>query len=342
VPALDELFTGTEAQPPSDAPPPAKNKSVWEISCGQQIPACAGVAEAAGEAAKALGWDYHVADGNLGIAGGYPSAIRTALAAKPDALLLHGFSCDFARQPLEEAKSQGVLVMGIENLDCSDVGGEKLFTVDSVYTDTAKNNVAFWTEYGARAADFVIAKSGGTAKIINTPGPEPLQQAVDQGFLNELKKCTGCSIVDTVMAPNEAMTPNGPWIQAFRSSLVKHPDATAAYMVWDFQMASLGGAQAIRESGLDLLSFGGQGQSDTTDLIHRGLMTGNASARDAGWAGWAAMDNLNRAFNGQPSVPQGVGFVTIDKDHNLPPVGENYHSKIDFKSVYLKAWKVKQ
>src|SRR5918998_6732871 len=56
VPTLDELYAGFEAEPPSESPPPAQDKSVWWISCGQVAPACAAYAEAGREGAEGPRW----------------------------------------------------------------------------------------------------------------------------------------------------------------------------------------------------------------------------------------------------------------------------------------------
>lgn len=342
IPSLDVLYEGTETSPPSEAPAPAADKSVWFISCGQQVSGCAAVGEATKEAVSAIGWDFKLADGNLGIGGGYNAAVRTALAAKPDALIVHGFSCADAQQSLDEARQQGVLVIGLENTDCSDEGGPKLFTADMMYTETVKSNTDYWYQFGQRAAQYVINVSNGRAKVINNPGTDGLGEIVDKGFTEELAKCPDCEIVDTVPAADQDVTPNGPWIQAFRSSLVRNPDATSTFLPWDFLMASVGGAQAIRESNLKLVSFGGLGTLDSQDQIRQGLITAVPAARSVGWMGWAAVDNLNRAFQNQPAVPEGNGFVLVDQEHGLPPAGEDYQTSVDYKSAYLKAWGISQ
>jgi ribose transport system substrate-binding protein len=128
VPTLEELYRGSYTEPPSTSPPGAKGKSVWWISCSQAVPSCVRPAEAAAEAAKALGIDFHVADGKFNVGGAFSAAVRTALAAKPDAILLYGVACEAVKGALQDAKAQGVLVMGVETPDCAI--GEKMFSVN--------------------------------------------------------------------------------------------------------------------------------------------------------------------------------------------------------------------
>ena len=342
VPTLAELVKGSEGQPPSTSPPPAKGKNVWWISCGQSSQSCAGYARAAEEAGKALGWNFHIADGNLNRASGYSTAIRTALAAKPDAIVLSSFSCDLVRQPLEEAKAQGVLVIGSTTIDCADTGGPKLFTADNMYSEAMKTQPDYWRTIGRTHAQYVMNESRGTAKIIVNFGKgDPQQDFLNNAFLDELKKCSGCQVVDTVTWTTTDLTPNGPWITAFRSSLVRHPEATHVFMPFEQLIGSQGGAQAIRESGRKLVGFGGLGAAEAIDVVRDGNWTAISAARSPEWIQWATIDNLNRALNGQPPVPQGVGFVVIDKDNNMPPQPRtNYQTAVDFKAAYKKAWGV--
>lgn len=46
---------------------------------------------------------------------------------------------------------------------------------------------------------------------------------------------------------------------------------------------------------------------------------------DSQWAGWATVDSLNRAFNGEGPRPAGFGGMLVDRGHNLPPSGPVVH-----------------
>jgi ribose transport system substrate-binding protein len=342
VPTLAQLYSGSYTTPPSTSPPGAKGKSVWWISCGQATPACAAGAAAAGQAAKSLGINFHIADGKFNVGGGFTTAVNTALAAKPDAMLLYGVDCESTRGALERAKAAGVLVLGVETPDCSDTGGPKLFTVDEIYSTLMPTVVDLWKTYGKVSADYVIDASAGHAKIIDNAGTEALMKFADEGFRAELAKCTGCSIVTTVPFDSATLTPNGPWIQAFRTALVKHPEANAVYFLGDVQMNALGGAQAIATTGRHIISFGGQGSPDGLAVVRAGKITAISSARSPGWSGYAAMDTINRALQGKPLVPEGLGFALVTPGHGLPsdPTA-SYVPAYDFESAYVKAWGAK-
>ena len=337
VMTMDQLYKGTYASPPTTAPAGAKGKKVWWISCSQAVTSCSDPAKAAGEVAKILGIDFHVADGKFNVGGAFNTAVRTALAAKPDALMLYGVACEAVRGALLQAKAQKVLIMGVETPDCAT--GQKMFSVEEKYNPLYPNTVALWKAYGAFAANYIINKNKN-AKIIETAsnGAEPLQRYVTEGFESQIKSgCPTCQIVAKVPYDSSALTPNGPWIQGFRAALVQHPEANAAYLPWDVLMTALGGAQAVQETGRPIVTFGGQAASDGLEFLRAGKVTALTTARDPIWSAWAAMDTINRALQGKPVVYQGIGFQLVTKDRNMPKSGP-YVPPIDFKKIYLKAW----
>jgi ribose transport system substrate-binding protein len=341
---MKDLAIGYESTVPTSGPAPAKGKSVWWISCGESVPDCSEPAAAAKEAAEKLGFDFHIADGKLNEGGGNAAAIRTALAANPAAIVTHGFSCAQAQQALQEANDQKVLVMSVEGMDCNDAGatGPKLYNTTMLYSDSAKTVTDYFDSWGVLAGKYVTGASGGTAKLINNAGVEPLMVVVNDALERTLKEeCSGCETVATVSYGSPDYGPSGPWIQQFRSALAQHPEATAAFLGFDANLSFSGGPQAITQSGLDMISFGGTGGSVGMDLVRSGELGAVTGAHDVKWMGYAAMDNINRALQGQPTVPQGVGAVVVDKDHNLPAeAGVGYQSKTDWKAAYDKLWGV--
>lgn len=338
---MKELAKGYESAVPTAGPAPAKGKSVWWISCGESIPDCSVPAAAAGEAAKTMGIKFSIADGKLNVGGGNAAAVRTALAAGANAIILHGMSCSTVQQPLIEAREAGVLVMGVEGLDCSDEpgGGEPLFSVEMKYSESAPTVIDYFRSWGVLGAKYLIGATGRQAKVVHNAGVEPLQKVISDAFIEELGKCEGCEIVDTVEHGSPDYGPNGAWIQQFRTALAKNPTANATYMWADAFLSLSGGVQAVEDSGLDMVVAGGTGGAVGMDLVRSGKLDAVPGAHDVKWMGYAAMDNINRALNGEETVPQGIGSVVVDAKHNLPEqAGSDYASAIDWKSAYEKLW----
>ena len=337
--SLTSLYEGTEHQPPAVSPGAAKGASVWWISCGQGIPDCAVPANAAKEAAATLGINFSIADGKQGVGGGNEAAVRTALAAKPTAIIVHGISCSEIEAPIREAREAGVHVMGVEALDCSDTGGDDLYDFEMNYAESAQTSADYFRNWGRLSAEYIIAATDGKAKVINNVGADPLQRILNDAFVETIATCADCEIIDTVNYTTPDLAPEGSWIQQFRATLAKNPSTNAVFFPFDVQIASAGGAQAVRESGLNVVIAGGSGQATAIDMVRDGMVTAITGAHSAEWLGWGAIDNINRALNGQQTVPQGVGFRTVDAEHNLPDQeGSDYKTPIDFKAAYKTTW----
>ena len=342
VPSLAAQYKPDESAPPSTSPPLAKNKTVWYVECGAQIPGCVQKGKYTADAAKAAGWKIHIADGNLGIADGFNAAIRSAIAAKADAIIVDSFSCQPAQQSLREARAAKIPVLGIESTDCSVFDkGPDMYTVPFIPNSTLKSNEDWFKARGTRAADYAIQQTGGKAKLINSPGlADPDYVTESDAFAAEFKKCTGCKIVGASPWHEADLTPDGKWITGVRAQLVKHPDANAVLFPYEAFSLTLGGARAVTSAGVKAVSFGGVADPGGIDAVRNGTLTAITNARSVEWEGYAAIDTLNRHFNGKPSVPEGVGMALITKGHNLPASGDEYKATIDFKAAYLKAWNV--
>jgi ribose transport system substrate-binding protein len=340
IPPMSQLTgQGYETPPPASGPAPAKGKSVWWVSCGMSIPACSVPANAAAAAAKKIGFDFHIADGKLNVGGGDLVAFRTALAAHPAAIIIHGISCPIVETGLRQAKSQGVLTMGVEALDCSDTNqGSKLFTNDFLYSAKAPSGVNYFTAWGKISADYIIQASGGKAQVVAAIGTEPLQAIGGQGFTTEMKKCSGCSLVDTINFTSADLIPGGPWVQKMRPALISHPAANYVWLQFDPNVAL--GTTIVNQELAKANAVGGSGEADEQDFVRQGKLKAITGAHDAQWMGWGAMDEINRALQKKPSVPEGVGPIVETKDANLPPQGSGFISPIKYQDVYLKSWGV--
>jgi ribose transport system substrate-binding protein len=329
--------------PPTTGPTPVKKKTVWWMGCGNSVPACKLLSDSGGEAAKLLGWDFHVADGNLNQNGGYAAAIRTALAAKPDALVIQGMDCGQITQPLQEAKSQGVPVLGVQSIDCSDEtpGAPSLISVQYQYSNGAKTLNDYYNAFGRVAAKYLIAKEKGKAQVIANLGKGGFYEYMNNGFRAELKTCAGCKIVEEVRWADADTAPNGPWVNAFTASLAKNPTANSVFIPFDSLMTTSGGIRAIKDSGKKVDLVGANGNDPASiQALRDGDLTAITAAQDFRWLSYGAIDELNRFFNNQPTVPEGIGPTLVDTKHGLPAQGKAYTATIDFVGLYKKLWGV--
>lgn len=337
VPTLEQLYAGTATAPPASSPPIAKNKSVWIITCASSAAGCLVNAEASVEAAQFLGWETKLIDGQYNAGGAWSKAIEQATAAKPDAIMLTGMDCANVQQPLQRAKDAGIELINVNGSDCE----TPLMTTQVKFSD----EIATWEDWdyqlGAFSANYIARKSEGSAKVLTSQNKtEAAPKLQSEGFAETLtKNCPSCKIIDNFVYTSVDFAPNGAWIQAIRSQLSKYgSQADAVYMPWDVEI-SLGGPQAIQQAGLSGSTelFGFQGTPVSVEALRSGQIDA-LTWMPFEWIGYAAIDELNRAFNGQEPVSQGLGFQIVDKDHGLPASGD-LKSSVDWKSAYQKTWK---
>jgi ribose transport system substrate-binding protein len=338
VPTLDELFKGLTSSPPTTGPAPTKGKNVWLVSCGQAIPGCSKLAASVQQAAGDLGWNFHIADGMLGANDGFNVAMRTAIAAKPDAIIDESIDCALIEQSLKEAKAAGIPVIVGQANDCD---GDPLFAGPSKFSTSAPTVQDYFGSWGEAGASYIINKTGGNAKIIMSYIGNVVGKDINAGFQSTIAKCSGCKVVGDFSVQATETTPGGPFSQQLQAMLTKYPDANVVYLPYDSQLTNGGGAQIVKQSGRDILLVGGQGTAPAiADLVRDGQLSAMTSVVSQLWLGYATADNTNRVLSGQPTVPEGVGVVTVDKDHGLPASGVPTATSFDVRATYNKLWGV--
>ena len=146
--------------------------------------------------------------------------------------------------------------------------------------------------------------------------------------------------MDTITASSTGLTPGGPFQQGIGEALVQHPTANFVYSPGDASM-NLAAVAVSDAHNKQVLVVGGTGGTQSLAQIRDGQVNAVTAAHSAEWMGYGAMDELNRIFNHQPTVPEGVGVAYITATQGLPPVGSNYTPAINFKADYAKTWGVK-
>jgi len=342
VPTLAQLYKGTQTAPPTTGPAAVPGKKVIWISCGQESTGCSAPAAAAAQAAKALGWKYSVLDGKFDENGAWASAILQAIAEKPNAIIVHGINCNLAEPAFEAAKKAGVAVIGsVGSDDCNVTGGPALYATNVIPNATSSTGDAFFSEFGAQKAAYIIDKTDAKAKVIDMFLSDS-DVAVNTGFLAMLKKCSTCSVVDEIPYTGADQTPSGPLAQDASTAIAQHANANAMTVSFDTILGPDGGVGselATIPAAKKLVIVGGEGTIVGMSLLRSATSPLTAeNGYDNGWIGWATMDALNRYFAHKPQVPEGFGTQIVDRQHNLNASGP-YATSVDYKAAYLKVWK---
>jgi ribose transport system substrate-binding protein len=336
---LAKGYAGDFQPPPSSGPKAVVGKKVWMISCGQAYYACQQQSLAFQAAGKIIGWSVTIQDGKAdpSVAAGL---IRQAIAAKIDGVALVTFDCPGIKNALIEAKSAKMPVVNFGSIDCNDPkfgGGQALFSA-TVKLRGQDNNARFYEEWAKFRADYIIAKSNGTANVLSVgEKSQALHQYQGAAFAQEIATCSGCTNTDVPFAFAQVPSPaTQQWLTAIQS----HPKANAVAEGIDALMG-LGLQTAVEQSGRkNMIVGGGEGFPPNFDLIRSGVQTFSAPY-PVGWVMWGVADTLNRVFaGGDPSTfpSQGCGFQYLDAGHNLPAAGQSYVPSFDYQSVYKKIW----
>jgi len=338
--ALDQNYAGTDGPVPSSGPVPAQGKSVWVITCGQAALGCATLGNAAVDAAKTIGWKATLCDGKLAPPT-YVECVNSAIAAHADAIIPTIVDCPDVREPLTKAHDAGIKIYGLVSFDCDIAGAPKLFD-GTVRFKGAKDLRDFYAQIAATMAEYVIAKSNGTGHILVVgEGDDYAGRTIYDAQRSAVKKCTTCKVYELKFSLSDLGT--GVLASKVSAALVQHPDVTA--VMSSFDAAILAGiGQAAASAGRPLMLTGLEGLAPNIAMIKQGRQTAVAGL-SLEWMGWAAIDGLDRVFAGLPQVESGIGWQTVDKDHNLPSgaaydgnVGADGTPKADYKAIYRKSW----
>ncbi len=335
---VEQAYQGTYTEPPGDANPPVEGKTVWILSCGEQIPTCALLTGAMERAAETLGWETNLFDGE-GIPANYTKGIRNAVAAGADGILPVSYDCPLVKQALTQAQKAGVESVPILGWDCDEVepDGEALYSAQISFGDRYENQEEMYRQSGRDIAAWVISQTEGAANTLAFTSDEFYTLAFQQEAFEEnyLELCPNCPIEKF---PYQATDYGTPLQQKVASALVQHPDANAMYGV---PIPTAGPAAALQESGRtdEVAVIGGYGLPEDTDLVleNRGLDAIFALPME--WVSYAAVDTLNRVFADREQADQGLGYAILDEEAgNVPPAGEPFTTDVDFVAAYEESW----
>ncbi|WP_028049432.1 substrate-binding domain-containing protein [Cellulomonas sp. URHD0024] len=334
--ALENAYAGKTGAPPTVPTVPPKDIDLWVISCGQQAPSCATPVAASQEAAEAAGWTVNVCDGQLNPEG-WGSCVRQAIGAGANVIIPIGIDCISIQQPFVEAKAAGVTVVGGGGADCNSAGSEALWATERIPLEGV-NVHDFWNLSGKLAADWIIGKTDGKAKVLQLSFSDPLWGPWQRSaFASEIATCEGCDVVGNLEISNNDLV-SGAIGQKFQTALLQADDANAVYIpMGAWVTAGLG--QGIVASGRSdqLAVISGFGDASTVEAIRAGAGLDAIVGYSTEWGGWGSVDTAIRVLNGEEVQATGEGQQVIDAEHGLPPTGD-YDPGVDFRAAYRNLW----
>lgn len=314
--------TITEWPGPTEGPVAEEGKSIVSIPCARVAYGCARIDDGVKAAGEVLGWDVLSIDPQ-----GDPQkaneAVEQAIKMDADGIVVGALDPELLKTSIANARAAGIPVVDpVAAREPSDTGINHDVEIDG-------------TRQGEILGAYIATASDGQAKVGIMDDEEFPHQALRTGGIeSSLDQCSGCEIVGQEnFVVSEIGTKLGPKSQAFVQAnpdidwLSVAFDAAAADVVIANQQA---GARDVKIVSMD-------GNPQNLDFIEQGQQQATVAA-PLDWAGWAAVDNLNRIFNGEePVEDDGIPSRLVTPD-NIADFRENGFGPVDYEEQYTELW----
>ncbi len=318
---------------PTTGPKAAAGKSIIYVAGDMRNGGIQGVADGVQEAAKAIGWNARVIDGQ-GSTAGQSTALSQAIALKPDAIILGGSDAVQQKTDLEQAQKQGIVLVGWH-------AGPKPgpMTDAPIFANVTSDSM----EVAKVAAMYAIAQSDGKAGVV-VFADSTYAIAIAKGRAMEavIKQCSGCSVLefeDTPLADTANRVP-----QLTTTLLGKYGDKWTYSLAindlyYDFMSPSLTAA-GLKGDGAPYNVSAGDGSVSAYNRIRAKDYQAATVPEPLTMQGWQLVDEINRAFAGEKwsgFVP-GVHLVTPDNIAYDGGPNNVFDPDNHYRDEYKKIW----
>ncbi len=324
APAWSGPTTGPTAQP---------RKLVVYISTDQRNGGARGVGEGMEEAAKVIGWEVRTIDGQ-GSVSGRSSGLAQAVALKADAVVLGGIDAAEQASAVEQAVQAGIKVAGWHV-------GPKPGPIASppVFTNITTDPI----EVAKAAAFYAVADSDGKAGVvILTDSVYKIAIAKSDAMAAVVKQCSGCKLLSVDDTPLSDSTTRMPQLT---TSMLQRFGPKWTYtlgindLYFDFMQPALQAA-GVPGDGIPHNVSAGDGSDSAFQRIRDKDYQVGTVAEPLRMQGWQLVDELNRAFAGQPpsgfvAPPHLFVAANIDKDGGAQ---NTYDPANGYRDAYRKIW----
>lgn len=319
---------------PKTGPKAAMGKTLIYVAQTMQNGGVAGAAAGVQEAAKAIGWNVRVLDGQ-GTAAGMASATQQAVTLKADGIIIGGFDPATVKTAIDAANAAKIPVIGWHAAPTS--GPQKSLGLFSNVT-TTRGDVS------KISADWVIADSKGNGGVvIFTDSSIPFAEGKSQEIKAELATCSSLKLLEY------ANIPIGDSISTLVAA--KTQALVAQYGdKWTHSISINGGlyitpmAAALRAAGKSGTGFphnvgAGDGSADEYQRITSGQYQSVTVPEPLTMQGWQIVDEFNRAFNSAKAS----GYVPVVHLVTKANAGTStvWDPQNGYRTEYKKIWGVK-
>jgi ribose transport system substrate-binding protein len=319
----------TEWLGPTTGPKAQSGKRIVYLSSDQNNALSAQYGRFLKDAASKIGWEVTVIDGKA-TAANWINAFSQALSLKPDGIAMTLQSPSITG-PLEAAAAAGIPVVGMHSASLP--GPNKEFHLfNNLSSDPA--------EIGRALADWAVADSDGSAKMIFIgDNIYPISVVKTDSMVEHIKRCSTCILLGNENIP--AANVSAQMAGIMTNWVLKYPKPFYALSVGDFWFDFA--TPALRTGNISPTDVK-LGSADGTPQAYQRVRDGDYQLvtvpEPIEMQSWQAIDELNRAINGQPpsTFVQPVYIVTKDNIANQGGDQNTFTPANDFKDHYLKIW----
>jgi ribose transport system substrate-binding protein len=319
----------TEFPGPYEGPVAEAGHKILYVSCNDAAEGCKRTRTGVEEAGKALGWKVMTMD-SLGNPATASDMIGRAKSVGAEGVVVEAFPSAAVQKGLEKAQQDGIFVVSAQ-----------ANTKPEGYDATA---VWDYRKMGELEGAWFVADSGGQAKIIRFSDSSFEAVTMDgEGLEAALSKCPGCEIAETVQTSvaTIASKAEGQCASAFTGHTGETLYVSGGYdaLVNPF---CVNGARSAGVNPEKLVFASWSGNKLNLKEISEGDGYQQADvATPTEWAGWQAVDQLNRLFNDEKPYPQpSIPVRLLTKEQITPEMlTAGWQGDVDFRQKFTELWK---
>lgn len=318
---------------PTSGPKAQEKKLIVFVNYDQRNSGGRAVGEFAAEAAKIMGWDYRVLDGQ-GTVSGQTAAMNQAITLKPDGIILGSVDALEHNPEISQAVSQGVKVVSWHSgTTAGKIEGSPIFT--NVTTDPS--------EVARAAGLYAVADSNGTANVVLfTDNAYQICVTKTNAEKAAIEGCKGCKVLGIEDTPLAETTTRMP--QLTTTLLSKYGDSwTHSIAINDLYYDSMAPslqAAGIKGTGAPKNISAGDGSESAFQRIQSNEYQIGTVAEPLRLHGFQVIDEMNRALAGE--APSGytapVHLFTPQNVTSDRGPGGIYDPQNGYEQIYRKIW----
>ncbi|MGR6974256.1 substrate-binding domain-containing protein [Streptomyces cynarae] len=313
---------------PTTGPKAVPGKTLVYVAQSMTNPGVAGAAEGVKEAAKAIGWNVRIIDGQ-GTPAGIQAALSQAVAVKPDGIVLSGFDPNSTAQQVAQANAAGIPLIGWHAVDAPGPSKDpKLFTnVTTRVQDVAKIS-----------ADWVISQSNGHAGVVVfTDASIPFAKGKSDMIEKELASCSDVKVLTTDNIPIADASNRTPQeVSALLSRFgTKWTHSIAINDLYFADAAPSLRAASKQGNGAPFNIGAGDGDPSAFQRINSEQFQAATVPEPLSEQGWQIVDEFNRAFAGKPASGYVAPAHITTADNSG---GKSSWDPKGYREAYRKLW----